>query len=75
MGKIVVTGGAGFISSHLTEELVKQGYHVVILDDFSTGKMENIEPLLNKENMEFVQGSITNLSLLQRLGDFTQNMA
>lgn len=63
----MVTGGAGFISSHLTEELVKQGYHVVILDDLSTGKMENIEPLLNKENMEFVQGSITNLSLLQRL--------
>lgn len=63
----MVTGGAGFISSHLTEELVKQGYHVVILDDLSTGKMENIEPLVNKENMEFVQGSITNLSLLQRL--------
>ena len=67
MRKVVVTGGAGFIGSHLSEELVKQGYHVVILDNLSTGKMENIEPLLNKENVEFVQGSITNLSLLQGL--------
>ena len=67
MKRVVVTGGAGFIGSHLTEELVKQGYHVVILDNLSTGKMENTNPFLNKENVEFVQGSITNLSLLQGL--------
>ncbi len=67
MRKVVVTGGAGFIGSHLTEELVKQGYHMVVLDNISTGKTENIEPLLNKENVEFVHGSIANLSLLQGL--------
>lgn len=67
MKKVIVTGGAGFIGSHLVEELVRQGYHVTILDDLSTGKLENIEELLRKDNLEFVQGSITDLSLLQKL--------
>ena len=67
MKKVVVTGGAGFIGSHLVEELAKQGYNVIILDDLSTGKMENIAELLNKDNVEFVQGSITELPLLQKL--------
>lgn len=42
MEKILVTGGAGFIGSHIAERLLKEGYHVVILDNFSSGKMENI---------------------------------
>jgi len=67
MEKVVVTGGAGFIGSHLTEELARRGYHVVILDDFSTGKIENIELLLKKETAEFIQASITDLPLLWRL--------
>ena len=65
--KAVVTGGAGFIGSHLADELAKQGYHVVILDDLSTGKKENIAGLLNHDNVEFVEGSITNLSMLRKL--------
>ncbi len=65
--RVVVTGGAGFIGSHLADELVKQGYRVVILDDLSTGKMENIAGLLQKGNVEFVQGSITGFTLLQKL--------
>jgi len=67
MKKVVVTGGAGFIGSHLVEELAKQGYNVIILDDLSTGKLGNIAELLNKDNVEFVQGSITELPLLQKL--------
>ena len=67
MKKVVVTGGAGFIGSHLSEELVRQGFHVIILDNLSTGKVDNIELLLNKENAEFVRGSITNFSLLKQL--------
>ena len=65
--KAIVTGGAGFIGSHLAEELVNQGYFVIILDDLSTGRMENIAELLRKENVEFIQGSITDLVLLQKL--------
>ena len=65
--KVVVTGGVGFIGSHLSEELVSRGYYVVIFDDLSTGKMENIEALLNNENVEFSRGSITNLRLLNEL--------
>ncbi len=65
--KVVVTGGAGFIGSHLAEELVRRGYQVIIADDLSTGKMENIELLLKKGNIEFTQSSVTDLPLLQKL--------
>ncbi len=65
--KVIVTGGAGFIGSHLAEELVSRGYHVIILDDLSTGKIENIKDLLGKQNAEFVQGSITDLLQLGKL--------
>jgi len=67
MKKVVVTGGAGFIGSHLAEELARRGYYVIILDDLSTGRMKNIENLLKKENAEFIQGSITDLPLLGKL--------
>jgi len=67
MKRIVVTGGAGFVGSHLTEELARRGYYVIILDDISTGKIENIELLLKKEAVEFIKGSITDLPLLRKL--------
>lgn len=65
--KVVITGGAGFIGSCLAEELTKGNYQVIILDDLSTGNKKNIEPMLKKENVEFIQGSITELSFLQDL--------
>ena len=65
--KVVVTGGAGFIGSHLAEELVKRGYKVTIVDDLSTGKMENVASLLGTGSLEFFRGSVTDLSLLQEL--------
>ena len=47
MQKAVVTGGAGFIGSHLVDELIKQGVEVIVLDNLSTGKKENINPKAN----------------------------
>lgn len=66
MKKAVVTGGAGFIGSHLAEELARRGYKVIILDDLSTGKKENIEGLIG-DKVDFVQGSVVDLPLLQEL--------
>lgn len=67
MQKVIVTGGAGFIGSHLAELLADREYRVIILDDLSTGKKANIETLLEKPSVEFIQGSITNLALLQKV--------
>ena len=67
MKKVVVTGGAGFIGSHLTEELVRRGWRVIIIDDLSSGKRENIERLLNQGKIEFIKGSLLALPLLQKL--------
>ena len=64
---VVVTGGAGFIGSHIAEELAKHKYHVVVLDNLSTGKLENIGHLLDKENIELYRGDIRDLDLLKRL--------
>jgi len=53
-GKVLVTGGAGFIGSHLVKELVKQGASVRVLDDFSTGQRENLAG-----DIEVIEGSVT----------------
>ncbi len=58
----LITGGAGFIGSHICEELVNMGYKVRCLDNFSTGKKENIEHLLNKKNFELIVGDICDLN-------------
>ena len=63
--KVVVTGGAGFIGSHLIERLVEKGYAVTVLDDLSSGKIENIKSHIDN-TVEFVEGSVTDLALLQR---------
>ncbi|MBC8594860.1 SDR family oxidoreductase [Oscillospiraceae bacterium N12] len=64
MLKVLVTGGAGFIGSNLCEYLLSQSYDVVCLDNFSTGKIENLLPLLNQYSRQFklIVGDIRNLS-------------
>ena len=56
--KYVITGGAGFIGSHIAEELLHEGHDVVIYDNLLTGKRENIAHLESRENLTFVTGSI-----------------
>ena len=56
--KILVTGGAGFIGSNLCEALLEKGNKVVCLDNFATGKRENIEQLLKDTNFTLIEGDI-----------------
>jgi len=62
--RVAVTGGAGFIGSNLADELAT-GNSVIIIDDLSAGRKENIVSLIEKDNVRFIKGSILDLSLLQ----------
>jgi len=64
MATYLVTGGAGFIGSNIVEELVKRNEEVIVIDDLSTGKIENIKPFLDK--ITFYKGSINDLKLLEK---------
>jgi len=59
MGRIVVTGGAGFIGSHLADRLVGEGHEVIALDNFSTGHGRNIAHLLGNERFKFIHYDVT----------------
>ena len=65
--KYLVTGGAGFIGSHLTEKLLSEGNKVTIIDDLSTGNLKNLEEYKGDENLEIVIDSILNDSLMKKL--------
>ncbi|MBU3911362.1 MAG: SDR family oxidoreductase [Candidatus Omnitrophica bacterium] len=63
--KFLVTGGAGFIGSHITDALVKNGDKVVVLDDFSSGRRENLETVLDK--IELVEGDIRDKAIVSKV--------
>ena len=64
--KFLVTGGAGFIGSNLVEAILKLGCRVRVLDNFSTGKRENIAEFLDNQNFELIEGDIRNLEDCQK---------
>ncbi len=64
--KALVTGGAGFIGSHLTEELLKRGHEVTILDNLSTGRLENVAHLKSDPKFHIVVGDILNEFLVDK---------
>ncbi|HQJ15648.1 MAG TPA: GDP-mannose 4,6-dehydratase [Candidatus Omnitrophota bacterium] len=64
--RVLITGGAGFIGSHLSEAYLKQGHEVVVLDDLSTGRLENIAHLRNNPDFQLVVGTILNERLVDK---------
>lgn len=65
--KIFITGGAGFIGSHLSERLVREGHEVTVLDDLSTGRLENLAALHGSNRLRLVEGSILDEGLVKSL--------
>ena len=67
MGKFLVTGGAGFIGSHLSESLIERGDEVFVIDDLSTGRLENVAHLQDHPRFHLTIGSILDLKRLEPL--------
>lgn len=65
METILVTGGAGFVGSSISEALVSRGFRVVVIDDLSSGRLENIDHLLHNRNFAFVRGSVLDRGLIR----------
>lgn len=64
--KALVTGGAGFIGSHLVDRLMEQGYEVRVLDDLSAGTLENIKRWLDHERFEFIKGDMRGAEIVKK---------
>ena len=63
--RVLVTGGAGFIGSHLADFYLSQGHEVTVLDNLSTGNLANIKPIL--ESINFVNGDIREAKIVEKL--------
>ena len=57
--RILVTGGAGFLGSHLTDKLIEKGHEVIVLDNFYTGSRKNLDHLENSRQLEIIRGDVT----------------
>lgn len=65
--KILVTGGAGFIGSHIVDRLLKEGFEVTVLDNLSNGRRENIAHHENRKDFHFIKGDIRDVALVRKL--------
>lgn len=74
MQKVLVTGGAGFIASHLCERLIEKGYEVHCIDNLITGSKRNIEHLMQNQNFKFIEGDVIK-DLPKEKYDFIFHMA
>jgi UDP-glucose 4-epimerase len=64
--KVLITGGAGFIGSHLSERLIQRGDRVSVLDNLSTGSLDNLQRLRNSGSLEFTYGDILDASAVEK---------
>jgi UDP-glucose 4-epimerase len=67
LDKVLITGGAGFIGSHLVDRMLQEGFEVIVVDDLSTGKWKNIEHHESNANFHFVKQSILNFKSIKRI--------
>ena len=67
--RVLVTGGAGFIGSHIVDRLISDGFEVRIIDNLSTGRLENIQRHLGNGKADFIKGDIRNASLVRKSVD------
>ncbi len=58
--RILITGGAGFLGSHLSDRFLKEGYYVIVMDNLITGSLSNIEHLMHRDDFEFYHGDVSN---------------
>ena len=72
---VVITGGAGFIGSHLSERLIKEGFQVICLDNLITGKLENIKHLFKIKNFYFFKHNVTKYINIKGRVDFVLHFA
>lgn len=73
--RILIAGGSGFLGSHLCDRFVKEGYHVICMDNLSTGEIRNIEHLLPLENFEFHHHDVTKFVHVPGNLDYVLNFA
>ena len=65
--KILITGGAGFVGSHLADKFIAQGHEITVIDDLSTGRYANVEHLEGNENFRLIIDSVLNADLMEEL--------
>lgn len=65
--KILITGGAGFVGSHLADKLIGEGHEITVIDDLSTGRYANVEHLEGKENFRLIIDTVLNEKLMEEL--------
>jgi UDP-glucose 4-epimerase len=66
MAYVLITGGAGFIGSHLTEALLARGDRVTVIDDESTGRVDNLAAVRGIDRLTLVRGSVADVALVKR---------
>ncbi len=75
IGRILITGGAGFLGSHLCDRFVNEGFDVIVMDNFLTGSPDNISHLFGKSNFSFIQHDVTEFIYVPGHLDFILHFA